>query len=74
MLSGKKMIEPQETAEILLRLKIVQLEGKIALYESLMQDLSKTETIQRVAEDIKVRLDGVFEAWNRQKPVGDENG
>ena len=68
------MTEARETDEILLRLKIVQLEGKVALYESLMQDLSKTETIQRVAEDIKVRLRGIFEAWNRQKPVSDENG
>lgn len=68
------MIEAKETAEVLLRLKIVQLEGKVALYESLMQDLSKTETIQRVAEDIKVRLEGVLEAWNRQKLAGNENG
>lgn len=68
------MTETHETAEILLRLKIVQLEGKVALYESLMQDLSKTETIQRVAKDIKVRLESVFEAWDRQKLAGNENG
>ena len=68
------MTEAKETDEILLRLKIVQLEGKVALYESLMQDLSKTEAIRRVAEDIKIGLKSVFEAWNRQKPVSDENG
>ena len=68
------MIDTKETTDILLKLKIVQLEGKVALYESLMQDLSKTETIQRIAEDIKVRLENISKVWSKYKLLGSKSG
>ena len=68
------MIDTKETTDILLKLKIVQLEGKVALYESLMQDLSKTETIQRIAEDIKVRLENISKVWSKYKLLGIKSG
>jgi uncharacterized coiled-coil protein SlyX len=51
------------TTELVLKLRIVQLEGRIALYESLISDLSNMASIQKVTGDIKLKLQGITRAW-----------
>lgn len=56
-----------EAVELALKLRIVQLEGKVALYESLISDLSNMATIQKVTVDIKTKLQDVAQTWKTDK-------
>ncbi|MEA3340235.1 MAG: hypothetical protein U9R15_09740 [Chloroflexota bacterium] len=59
--------------ELMLKLKIAQLEGKLALYESLISDLSNMETIQKVTVDIKTKLEDITQTWGSDH-AGQNNG
>lgn len=52
------------TAEILFKFKLTQLEGRLALYESLVTEISKLEVIEKVTSDVKLRLEDVIAVWN----------
>lgn len=54
-----------DAAEILLQFKVVQLEGKLAIYESLVTEISKLERIEKLAADIKLQLEGVITVWHK---------
>ncbi len=56
------------TTELVLKLRIIQLEGKLALYESLISDLSNMASIQKVAVDIKTKLGNVSSVWEQDPP------
>jgi glycine cleavage system H lipoate-binding protein len=51
-------------AEIFLKFKIAQLEGKIAIYETLIGEIAKLESMEKAASDVKDKLEGVAAAWN----------
>jgi uncharacterized coiled-coil protein SlyX len=55
------------TTELVLKLRIVQLEGRLALYESLISDLSNMASIQKVAGDIKLKLQDITRAWEHNQ-------
>ena len=50
--------------ETLLQFKIVQLEGKLALYESLVSEISQLESLERTISEIKGKLEDVVEVWD----------
>jgi uncharacterized coiled-coil protein SlyX len=56
------------TTELVLKLRIIQLEGKLALYESLISDLSNMASIQKVAADIKTKLQSMPPVWGQDYP------
>jgi uncharacterized coiled-coil protein SlyX len=56
----KKM---QSETELTLKLRITQLEGKLALYESLISDLSNVAVIQEVTMGIQLKLQDVTRTW-----------
>ena len=60
------------SAEILLKLKIAQLEGKLLLYESLTLEISKMESIQQVASEAKLQMKEVLEVWDEYRVSGNE--
>lgn len=45
--------------ETLLRFKVVQLEGQLALYEALLPEIMKLEIIEKVAADVELKLETV---------------
>lgn len=51
-------------AETFLKFKIVQLEGKIAIYETLITEIAKLESMEKAVSDVKDKLEGVAAAWN----------
>lgn len=51
-------------AEVFLKFKVVQLEGKIAIYETLITEIAKLESMEKAVSDIKDKLAGVAAAWN----------
>lgn len=51
-------------AEIFLKFKVAQLEGKIAIYESLIKEIAHLESMEKAASDVKDRLKGVAAAWD----------
>jgi uncharacterized coiled-coil protein SlyX len=53
----------QSETELTLRLRITQLEGKLALYESLISDLSNVAVIQEVTMGIQLKLQDVTRTW-----------
>jgi hypothetical protein len=63
-LKEKKMFDSTET---LLKLKIVQLEGKLLLYESLILESAKMESIQQIASEAKHRMEEIIEICNKNK-------
>ena len=58
------------SSEILLKLRIAQLEGKLLLYESLTSEISKMESIQQVASDVKSQMKEILDAWNEYNVLG----
>ena len=60
------------SVEILLKLRIAQLEGKLLLYESLISELSKMESIQQVATNAKFRMNEILEVWDEYRVQGAE--
>ena len=56
------------TTELVLKLRIIQLEGKLALYESIISDLSNMASIQKVAADIKIKLQNIPPVWEQDYP------
>ena len=58
------------SSEILLKLRIAQLEGKLLLYESLTSEISKMESIQQVASDVKSQMKGILDVWNEYNVLG----
>ncbi len=50
-------------AETLLKFKIVQLEGKMAIYESLINEILKLDSMQKSVSDVRSRLNRVKNAW-----------
>jgi len=55
------------SSEILLKLRIAQLEGKLLLYESLTSEISKMESIQQVASDAKSQMKEILDIWNEYR-------
>jgi hypothetical protein len=51
-------------AEILLKFKVAQLEGKIAIYETLIYEIAKLESMEKAASEVKLKLEGVAAAWD----------
>lgn len=47
------------TTELLLRFQLAQLEGKLAIYETLIADISRLNVMEQVASDVKTRLEGI---------------
>lgn len=45
--------------EFLLEFQIAQLEGKLAIYETLISEISALTVIEHVAADVKLRLEDV---------------
>ncbi len=60
------------SVEILLKLRIAQLEGKLLLYESLVSELSRMESIQQVATNAKFRMNEILEVWDEYRVQGAE--
>ena len=60
------------SVEILLKLRIAQLEGKLLLYESLISELSRMESIQQVATNAKFRMNEILEVWDEYRVQGAE--
>ena len=53
------------STEALLKFKVAQLEGRLALYESLVTEISKLEIIEKVASDVKLRVAEAVTVWNK---------
>lgn len=51
-------------AETFLKFKIAQLEGKIAIYETLIGEIAKLESMEKSICDVKHKLESVVVAWN----------
>jgi len=52
-----------EPSELILSLRIAQLENKLLLYESVLQDISSIGNLQAVSKTIKHRLATVLDTW-----------
>ena len=61
------------TTELILRLRIVQLEGKLALYDSIISDLSNMASIQKVATEIKTKLQEISLVCEHEKSHASRN-
>ena len=53
-----------DIAETLFKFKLVQLEGKLAIYESLLNEVAQLEHINAVVSNVKSQLEDVFKEWN----------
>ncbi|MBE9571687.1 MAG: hypothetical protein IMF11_13750 [Proteobacteria bacterium] len=51
-------------AETFLKFKIAQLEGKIAIYETLIYEIAKLESMEKAASEVKHKLEAVAAAWD----------
>jgi hypothetical protein len=51
--------------ETLLEFRVIQLEGKLLLYESLTAELSKIEIVQKAASEAKLRMEEILKVWNK---------
>jgi hypothetical protein len=51
-------------AEIFLKFKVAQLEGKIALYETLIKEIVHLESMEKAASEIQSKLEGITAAWD----------
>lgn len=58
----------QSIAEALLEFKIAQLEGKLAIYENLMADIVKLESMEIAASAVKLKLENVIKVWRTHTP------
>lgn len=56
--------------DVLLDFKTVQLEGRLAIYESLITDMVKLEAMEAMASEIKLKLEDVITIWNSQASKG----
>ena len=52
-----------ESTEIVLKLKIAQLENKIHIYESLMTELPKMKDVTKTTNKIKNELKKIVKVW-----------
>lgn len=50
--------------EALLNFKIVQLEGQLAIYESLITEIEKLESMEKITSEIKFKLKDVVAVWD----------
>lgn len=53
-----------DIAETLLRFKLAQLEGKLAIYEALVGEISQLEHVEKVALNVKTQLEDVVKVWH----------
>lgn len=53
-------------AETLLEFKIVQLEGRLAIYESLVTEIIKLESMEQAVFEIGAKLKTVTTVWENQ--------
>lgn len=58
-----------ELCETILRLRMAQLENKIILCETLLEDPFRIEDVQRVARDVKRKIEKIVEAWKNHEAV-----
>lgn len=58
-----KSFESFEPEEIVLKLKIAQLENKIFIYESFMSELPEIENINKTTNEIKNKLKKIVNTW-----------
>lgn len=55
------------TNEFFLKLKVAQLEGKMAIYEGIIKEIEKLESMQVVISKIKDKLESVAAVWEERK-------
>ena len=48
-----------------LEFKIAQLEGKIAIYKGMVNEVSKLDSMEKTVSKIKLKLKHINEAWNK---------
>lgn len=53
-------------AEALSEFRTVQLEGRLAIYESLFVEISKLESMEAKISEVKSKLENVAAIWNEQ--------
>ena len=63
-----------DLAETLFKFKVVQLEGKLAIYESLITEIVKLESMETAVSDVKIKLERVTAAWNKKQKVEKNSG
>lgn len=52
--------------EILLGIQIAQMRDKLALYESLIGEITKLDSIEKSVSEVKEKLERVAEIWSGQ--------
>lgn len=62
-----------DIAETLLEFKIIQLEGRLAIYESLITEIIKLESMEQAVFEVRVKLEAVTAVWESQM-LGEVNG
>lgn len=61
--------------EMLLKFQVAQLEGRLAIYETLIPEISKLEAIEAVAAEVKLKLEAVVTVWAKcNLALGESNG
>lgn len=55
-----------DIAETLLEFKIVQLEGRLAIYESLVTEIIKLESMEQSVFEVRAKLESVTKVWENQ--------
>ena len=58
-----------ELCETILRLRMAQLENKIILCEALLEEPSRIENVQRVARDVKYKIEKIIEIWKNHEDL-----
>lgn len=53
-------------AETLLEFKIIQLEGRLAIYESLITEIIKLESMEQAVFEVRAKLESVTAVWESQ--------
>jgi uncharacterized coiled-coil protein SlyX len=56
----------EHLAKTIFEFKIVQLEGRLALYEVLITEIAKLESMEKAVSDVKAKLEEVAEAWDNR--------
>jgi len=58
--------------EFLLRFQVAQLEGKLAIYETLISEISTLTIMEQIAANVKLRLEDVTEVLVQSKLERDD--
>lgn len=61
------MLEEKNIVNTFHDFRNVQLEGRLAIYESLITEIVKLEAVEQMASEVKLKLEEVVAVWNKQK-------